>query len=190
MRKWLKVISGILVIGLTLVSYLQYQNNSKLKDDLGSTYLSNMGNFNQHLTRVENYLQNEKEFKESDLLNYYYEVNYLMTVRLPSNLYTSAYLQFIQSGIGRINDLVAKGGNQREIETVKSNTLQLIKTLNEALVRMGKAGEIRVGNSMHGDYKKYYQLSLPNNKAMKSINADLERRLNSYIDYLNKNNIK
>jgi hypothetical protein len=158
---------------------MQYQNNNKLKNALGLTYASNITSFQQHLRHVQTYLQNEKDFKQSDLINYYYEVNYLLIVHLPSDTLIPTYLTFIQNRISKIQDLVSNGDSPSEIEIAKGKALKVIKVLDDVLDTMSKAGEIRVGNSMKVDYKKYYQLSLPNNKIMKSINTDLEKQLNT-----------
>ena len=182
MQKVLRVAIYMLIISLAMLSCVLYKNNSKLKNDLGLTYLSNITIYKLHITQIEYYLQNEKEFKESDLSKYYDKANMLMAVKIPSDSIISSYPTLIQRGIMRIKDLVSEGTNNNEIEATRDNTLQLLNTLNDGLEKMSKVGIVRAkdGKPFKEDGKRYYQLGLFNNKLMESINADLDKQLKKY----------
>lgn len=188
MRKLNIFIIGVIILGLVITSFVLYRDNNKLKDNLGAIYLSNITNFSQHIKHIETYLKNEKEFKETDLINYYYEVNYLLTVRLPSDSFISSYIEFVQNGLSTINSLVSEGAKNEEIEIVRDRTLRLIQTLKEELDKMSKVGRVIVKDGFRENYKEYYKLSLPENKTMRSINATLEKQLKKHIEILNENN--
>lgn len=66
MKKRVNIISGILITAFIVISYVQYKSNSRLKDALGSTFISNITVVNHHLNRIKIYLEDEKEFKEGD----------------------------------------------------------------------------------------------------------------------------
>lgn len=186
MTKLTKIITGVVIFVLVAAVLVEYQANIKLKNDAGVVYQSNIVNFSMHMNRIETYLKNEKQFNHNDLTSYNYEVNYLLTVRLPSNTYISTYLEFIQSGFAGIDFLVSKGAKKEQIESERDKTLQLVSSLKEALDKMEKAGELPHKNGIREDYKKYYELSLPDNKTMKAINIDLEKQFKKHLDVINK----
>jgi hypothetical protein len=177
MKKWIANVSYIIIVILAVALCIQYQNNNKAIDTLGSVYLSNMESFKQHINHVQTYLQNEKKFKDSDLLNYYYEVNYLLTIRLPSQSCTGQYISSIQSGISEMQSMVSNNAKKEDVEAVRKRTLQFIEILKYSMDKMSTVGRVKVGDEVKEDYKKYYQLSLPNNKTMQLINDDLQKQL-------------
>ncbi len=188
MRKLKIFIIGVIIPGLFITTIVLYQENKKLKDKLGALYLSNITNFSQHINRIETYLKNEKEFKEADLDNYYYEANYLLSVRLPSDSFIYSYIEFIQNGLSTMNSLVSEGAKNEEIETVRDRTLRLILTLKEELDKIRNVGVVKVKGGLEVNYREYYKLSLPGNKTMKSINDTLEEQLKEHIEILNQKN--
>lgn len=188
MRKLTILIIGAIILGLIITLFVHYQENKKLKNSLGMIYASNISNFSQHINHIETYLQNEKELKESDLNHYYYDVNYLLTVGLPSDSLISSYIGFIQNGLSTMSSMVSEGANNEEIEIVRDRTLQFILTLKEGLDKMSKVGRVAVKDGFQENYKEYYELSLPESKIMKLINTNLEKQLKTHMEILNQNN--
>lgn len=177
MKKWTTIASYIVIIILAVSLYVQHQSNRKTIDALGSVYLSNIESFKLHINHVQTYLQNEKEFKDNDLRSYYYEVNYLLILRLPSQSCTEQYIGSIQSNIHQMESLVSENANKDEMEAVRKRTLQLLAALGDGIDKMSNAGRVKVENAFREDYKKYYQLSLPDNKTMQQINNELQKQL-------------
>lgn len=176
MKKLIKNSSYIIIVIMAIALFIQYQNNNKTIEALGSVYLSNMGSFRQHINHVEFYLENEKDFKECDLSNYYFEVNYLLVLRLPSRNCTVQYIESIQSGFSELESLISDNANKEDIEAVRKRTLKFVAILKDSLDKMITVGRVQVGDGFQEDYKKYYELSLPNNKTMQLINNDLQRQ--------------
>lgn len=113
-------------------------------------------------------------------------MNSLLLVKLPSDDNIENVIQFIQLGIIKIDDLISNGGSESEIEEARKHTLQLVKVLYDGLEKMSDAGKVKIGESNHLDYKRYYQLSLPGNRTMEAVNNDLMKQLDKHVEYLNQ----
>jgi hypothetical protein len=167
-------------IGLLLFTFFQYQSKETLKTELGQTYLSNISNFKQHINHIETYLSAETEFSAGELNNYYYEVNYLLSVKLPSENSTPKYVAAIQGGLLKLHDYAAKGMNKQEFDIEKNRILQkLINPLKKGLEEMSNVGNVKGDGGTGYNYKEYYYLSIPDNENMKSINDELEKQYNN-----------
>jgi hypothetical protein len=180
-----QIIVSIIIIVSIVTIYLQYRNNERLKNSLGQVYASNIGEALQHMDRVEYYLNNENILSESELDKYFYEVNLMKGTGIFSDYMVEPYLQHIQSSLRSLKTLAAEKGNNEELESARTETLKLIVILKSGLNKMYKVGEVTVGNERHNDYKKYYELSLEDNKIMKSVNEDLQKQLEEHFRYLN-----
>jgi hypothetical protein len=122
MTKGTKIIISIIIIISTVIIYLQYRSNSRLKNSLGLAYASTIGNYLQHINRVEGYLKNEKGLKESELDRYFYEINLLNSTGLPSDYVIAPYMQHIESGLATMRSLAANSTSGEEIERIRLNT--------------------------------------------------------------------
>jgi hypothetical protein len=185
MMKNTKIIVGIIIIVSIVTIYLQYQSNKRLKNSLGQVYASNIGEALNHMDRVEYYLNNENTLNESELDKYFSEINLMRGTGISSDYMVDPYLQYIQSGLHRMKLLAANKGSNEEIESARTETLKLIVSLKSGLNKMYKVGDIIVGNEHHYDYKKYYELSLEDNKIINEVNEDLQKQLEKHFEYLN-----
>ena len=175
MKKKIFNISVVVLIPILLiVNIYQYNQNIRLKGEVGAVYKRSINYIKINTDFMIEYLTNDETLKKERIDFYATKLNELKVIELPSNIAIHGYISILYSNFATISDKIGIGELEIKEGTEIDNSIKVLKLLKQVLEKIEK---------QYGDKNlNFYQLENPQDRFTDEVNAELVKGLNSLLN--------